>query len=453
MARLDPNAVDPATNGGRIPPHNLDAERSLLGAMLLTGDAIATATETGITPDDFHNPKHGHIYDAVLALYVAGEPIDATTVTAELHQHGITHVDRADLTTITAETAASANAGHYARLVKDNADLRRLIRIGARIADLGYTTLTDVDHTVQEAEQLVYDLAARRDTTDTAAIARDALTAYIEELEARTEQTFVGVPTGRAGLDRLIMGMRAGQMLVLAARPAMGKSTLAWVIAHHVAHEHKRPVVFYSLEMHRSEIMERWIAEQGSIDGRLLREGKVSDADWHRVVTVSGRLADTPLVVDDDARLTHRSMLSRSRRWRRHFGDLGLVVVDYLQLMGGHGRRDSRQVEVAEISRAVKVMAKDLDCPVLVCSQLNREVERRQDKRPMLSDLRESGALEQDPDVVMLLNRPEVYDSTPENAGIAEVDVAKNRAGPTGVARMRYQPAFFRFTDDETLWG
>jgi replicative DNA helicase len=434
---------------GRIPPHNIEAEESLLGAMLLSKDAIATAVET-VAADDFYKPAHAHLFEAIVTLYGAGEPIDPTTVAEALRRAGVLDGlgGKQAILRIQVGTPAASNAGFYARIVADHALLRRLVAVGSEVAELGYTLPEDVTEVLDRAESLVFDVANRRQTTSLRGIhatLQDSL-AHLEALFEHDSQT-TGIPTGYRDLDEVLLGWQPSNLIVVAARPGQGKTAFALGSAVHAALEVGRPVVFFSLEMGYLELTQRILAAEAGINSRLLRTGRIPEGDWTRISHAVGRLAEAPLFIDDNPHLTVMDMRAKCRRLKAAHGDLGLVVVDYLQLMSTPRKAENRQVEVSELSRGLKVLARDLEVPVLALSQLNRSLEYRADKRPMLADLRESGALEQDADIVAFIYRDDTYHPDSPDKGTAEVIVAKHRNGPTGKIRLAFLEHLTRFSD------
>jgi replicative DNA helicase len=433
-----------------VPPHNLEAEESLLGAMLLSKEAIATAVET-VTAGDFYQPAHAHLFEAVVTLYGAGEPVDPTTVGEALRRAGVLDGlgGKNAVLRIQVATPAASNAGFYARIVADHALLRRLVAVGSEIAELGYTLPDDVTDVLDRAESLVFDVANRRQSTSLRAIhstLQDSL-AHLEALFDHDGRTS-GVPTGFRDLDEVLLGWQPSNLIVVAARPGQGKTAFALGTATSAAVDQGRPVVFFSLEMGYLELTQRILASEAGVDSRKLRTGRIPESDWTRISHAVGRLAEAPLFIDDNPHLTVMDMRATCRRLKAQHGDLALVVVDYLQLMStGQRRAESRQVEVSELSRGLKVLARDLDVPVLALSQLNRSLEYRADKRPMLADLRESGALEQDSDIVAFIYRDDTYHPDSADKGVAEVIVAKHRNGPTAKIRLAFLEHLTKFAD------
>ena len=434
----------------RVPPHNIEAEESLLGAMLLSKEAIATAVET-VATGAFYKPAHAHLFEAIVTLYGAGEPVDPTTVAEALARAGVLEAlgGKQAILRIQVGTPAASNAGFYARIVADHALLRRLVAVGSEIAELGYTLPDDITESLDRAESLVFDVANRRQTTSLRGIhatLQDSL-AHLEALFEHDGQA-TGIPTGFRDLDELLLGWQPSNLIVVAARPGQGKTAFALGSAVHAAVEVGRPVVFFSLEMGYLELTQRILASEAGVNSRSLRTGRIPEADWSRISTAVGRLAEAPLFIDDNPHLTVMDMRAKCRRLKSQHGDLGLVVVDYLQLMStGQRRAENRQVEVSELSRGLKVLARDLDVPVLALSQLNRSLEYRADKRPMLADLRESGALEQDSDVVAFIYRDDIYHPDSTDKGVAEIIVAKHRNGPTAKIRLAFLEHLTKFAN------
>ncbi len=437
---------------GRVPPHNLEAEESLLGAMLLSRDAISAATEARVEQSDFYKPAHSHIYDAVMALYSVGEPVDPVTVADELRRADLLDLvgGRSALLRLQAETPASANAAHYAKIVNELALLRRLIGVAGDIAEMGYDDSGEVTETLDRAESMVFEVAERR-VSDSMIGVSDALQHTLDQLEQIYGQTerITGVPTGYTDLDDLLLGLQPSTLVVLAARPAAGKTAFALGAAANVAIEARRPVIFFSMEMGTLELTKRLLAAEARVDARKLQTGQINEAEWTRLSHGVGRLAEAPLFIDDNPHCTVMEMRAKARRMKARHGDIGLIVVDYLQLMqpSTTRRSENRQVEVAEISRGLKILARELECPVVALSQLNRQLEYRADKRPMLADLRESGSLEQDADVVIFLYRDEIYNPESDQRGTAEVIVAKHRNGPTGMTRLAFLDHLTKFAN------
>ena len=431
----------------RVPPHNLEAEESLLGAMLLSRDAIADAVEHAETVH-FYRPANAHVFDAISGLYASGDPADPVTVAAELERMGVLEmVGGLDgLISLQVNTPATSNAGKYAQIVAERYLLRRLIETANEIADLGYSRPDDVLQAVDEAENMMFQVAQGR-VADTMGKIHDLLDETLDRLEQLYEagEGITGTPTGFIDLDELLSGLQPSALIIVGARPAMGKTAFALNVAAHAAVREQKPTLIFSLEMGHLELTQRMLCSEANVDAKKMRDGKLNEDDWTRISNGIGRLADAPMWIDDNPNLTIMEIRAKARRLKSQAGGLGLIIVDYLQLMSGRAGAENRQVEVSEISRGLKILARELECPVIGLSQLSRTLEMRQDKRPMLADLRESGAIEQDADVVMFLYRDEVYNPGGESEGMAEVIVAKHRSGPTGTINLGFVPRFTSF--------
>jgi len=433
----------------RTPPQDINAEQSVLGGMLLSKDAIADVVES-LHGTDFYRPAHQTVFDVILDLYGRGEPADAITVAAELTKRGdIARVGGAAyLHTMMSSVPTAANAGYYAKIVAEKAILRRLVEAGTRIVQLGYAgSGGEVDDIVDRAQAAIYDVTERR-TTEDYSILESLLQPTMDEIEASGQRGggMTGVPTGFADLDSLTNGLHPGQLVVIAGRPAMGKSTLGLDIARSASIKHQQTSVLFSLEMSKHEITMRLLSAEARIPLQYMRTGRMGDDDWVKLTRRLGEMASAPLYIDDSPNLTMMEIRAKSRRLKQRH-DLRLVVVDYLQLMSSHSRVENRQQEVSQISRSLKLLAKELEVPVIALSQLNRGAEQRTDKKPQLSDLRESGAIEQDADVVILLHREDVYERESPRAGEADLIVAKHRNGPTDTLVVAFQGHYSRFVD------
>ena len=448
VAELHPAERSSERGPDRLPPQDVAAEQSVLGAMLLSKDAIADVVEE-LRQADFYRPAHATIFAAVIDLYGRGEPADPVTLAAELTKLGeITRIGGASyLHTLVSMVPTAANASYYSRIVRERAILRRLVEAGTRIVQMGYGGEGDVDQMVDRAQAEVYDVTDRRTSEDYLPL-RDLMDGALTEIEAISNRggEMVGVPTGFAELDRLTNGLHGGQLVIVAARPAVGKSTMAMDICRTASIKHGLTSCFFSLEMGRNEIVMRLLAAEATVPLQHMRNGSLSDNDWTKMATKMGTVSEAPLFIDDSPNLTMMEIRAKCRRLKQRH-DLRLVVVDYLQLMTSGKRVESRQQEVAEFSRSLKLLAKELDVPVVALSQLNRGPEQRQDKKPMLSDLRESGSLEQDADVVILLHREDLSEKDSPRAGEADFIVAKHRNGPTDTLPVAFQGGYSRFVD------
>ena len=438
-------------NDSRTPPHNLDAEASLLGAMLLDGNPVGLGIEMGLDPSDFYKPSHGHIYAAIRSLSAQGEAVDAVTVSEELRRSNLLD-DMGGLNFLNElqnATPSVSSAGRYIRIVRDTAILRRLIKGASDIADIGYSSPADVQAAIDKAEQIVFDIGEDQ-ITDSLKKLNELTGTVTSILEARFDSgsDITGVRTGYTKLDKLLSGMQPGTLNIVGARPAMGKSAFALGMAVSAARTTNRPVLFFSLEMSAPELTQRILSAEAQVDSDRMRSGRLMDADWTKITYAMNRL-NIPLYIDDTSQITVMQIRQKLRRVKVSDAPPAMVVIDYLQLMGG-GNNETRQLEVAEISRGLKLLARDFQIPVVALSQLSRGVEQRQDRRPGLADLRESGALEQDADVVMFLYREEAAntDVRMNDRGFADVIVAKHRSGPTDTVRLIFNKAYTQFVDE-----
>ncbi len=433
-------------NAQRVPPHNLEAEESLLGALLLSRDVVGTAAELGLGANDFYKPAHQHIYEAIRVLAAAGEPVDPVTVANELRRAGLLEEIGGSTTLLELQNATPAisNASRYCSIVQDTALLRKLIGVAGDIAELAYGEPDDARKAIDEAEKRVFDIAERRITDSTAEI-NEVLSKVIEDLEDiyTRGEAVTGVTTGYTDLDELLTGFHPSQLIVVGARPSMGKTALALGLATNVAMLNNLPVLFFSLEMGHKELAQRILASEARVDSQKLRTGRLDQSDWSKIGKAIGRL-EVPLLIDENPNVTVMEIRTKARRTMQKLGGLGMIVIDYLQLMSVSGA-ENRQLEISEISRGLKILARELKVPVVALSQLSRNLESRADKRPMLADLRESGSIEQDADVVMFVYRDEVYNAESPDRGSAEIIVAKHRNGPIGTRRLVYLGAYTRF--------
>ena len=438
---------DPRSDSLRVPPHSVEAEESVLGAVLLDSDAANVAMEK-LQSDDFYRPAHQAIFDAVLDLFNKNEPVDAVTVAEALRRAEM--LERVGglsyLTQLIDAVPATSNIEHYAAIVEEHALRRRLMRVGGDIGKLATEVDQPIADVIDKAEQSVYAVSEKQIGEGLAPI--DPLLGpaieRAEELHRHGEEV-TGLSTGLRDLDRKLSGLHPGNLIIVAARPGMGKSTLAIGIAQHIA-VHGDPIAIFTLEMSREEIVSRMLCSQGRIDSQRLRTGRLTEGDFAKLSNAANVLYKKPIYVDDSAGLTVTEIRAKCRRLKRRQG-LGLVVVDYLQLMHGTGG-ENRQQEIAIISRSLKSLARELEVPVIGVSQLNRSLKQREDKRPRLGDLRESGAIEQDADIVLFIYRHEYYHpEAVETKGIAEVAVAKHRQGSVGRVDLTFLPEFTLFSD------
>lgn len=439
---------DYSRSGERTPPHDILAEQSALGGMLLSKDAVADVIEI-IRGRDFYHPKHEIIFDAILSLYSHGEPTDVITVSEELTKTGLLQrAGGADyLHTIVSVVPTAASAGYYAQIVADKAILRRLVEAGTRIANMGYASEGEVADLVNVAQTEIYQVAGGVEAEDYVPLT-EAVTVALDEIEAARgrDGQLMGVPSGFSDLDALTNGFHNGQLILVAARPALGKSTLALDFARAAAIRHNMPSIVFSLEMGKAEIAMRLLSAETSIPLQKMRKGMIEGKDWTTIAATRGRIENAPLYIDDSPNMTLVEIRAKCRRLRQRVG-LKMIIIDYLQLMTSGKKVESRQQEVSEFSRALKLLAKELQVPVIALSQLNRGPEQRSDRKPQLSDLRESGSLEQDADMVILLHRESAYEKDNPRAGEADFIVAKHRNGPTDTITVGFQGHYSRFAD------
>ncbi len=428
----------------RVPPHNLEAEESVLGAMMLSAEAIADVVEI-VRPADFYRGANAKVFDTLREIYGRGDPVDAVTAVEELKRRTLLeevggHLYISELVERVPTPAAAAS---YARIVAETALLRRLISAAGDIMELAYSAPEEPEAVADQAEQRIYDVA-RHDEKDQVASLRDLVDQAMTDLERiqNRESAFAGVPTGFRDVDSLLSGLQAGNLIVVAARPGVGKSSFVTNLARNVAVDGTTPVAMFSLEMSRWEIGMRLLCAEARVPWDLIRNKRVGAEDWSRIAQAADVLHEAPLFIVDSGNVTLVDIRAKARRLAARPAGLGLIIVDYLQLMSHTRRVDNRQQEIAEISRGLKMLAKELSIPVISVSQLNRDPERRQDKRPQLSDLRESGAIEQDADVVMFIHRD---DSDPSKKGLADLIVAKHRNGPTDTIPLTFLPHLTQF--------
>jgi replicative DNA helicase len=441
------NRVPDEPVDGRQPPQDMSAEQSVLGGMLLSKDAIADVLAK-LGPADFYRPAHQLVYDAILHLYGSGEPADAVTVAAELDRRGkLPRIGGAPyLHTLIQTVPTAANAGFYAGIVAEKAVLRRLVEAGTRIVQYGYAGAdgADIASVVDRAQAEVYGVTGNRESEDYSVL-DDLLQPTMDELDAiASGGSGKGVSTGYADLDEVTNGLHPGQMIIVAGRPGQGKSTVGLDFLRSCSIRQGLPSVMFSLEMSKSEIVMRLLSAESGVKFAKMRSGHMSDDDWTRMARRMGEITEAPLYIDDSPNLTMMEIRAKARRLKQKTG-LRLVVIDYLQLMTSGKHYESRQQEVSDFSRSIKLLAKELELPVVAISQLNRGPEQRTDKRPQVSDLRESGSLEQDCDMVMLLHRPDGFDRDDPRAGEADLILGKHRGGPTATISLAHQLDRCRF--------
>ncbi|MBO4853185.1 MAG: replicative DNA helicase [Schwartzia sp.] len=436
----------------RIPPQNIQAEQAVLGAMLLKKDAIAEAAEK-LKPEDFYREAHRLVYQAILELYRRDEAADLVTVTEQLKKTD--NLEKAGgiafVTSLANAVPTAANLEYHARIVLEKAQLRNLINTATEIAGEAYEDTEEIGNLMDDAEKKILAVTGRGNSFDLTSIGDLVLDVFSKvEERSKHKNALTGLASGFVDLDRLTSGFQPSDLILVAARPSMGKTAFTLNIATYVAVRLKQPVAFFSLEMSNVQLVQRMLCAEGGIDSQALRSGILEQEDWTRLIAASDRLMKAPMFIDDTPGITVSELRSKARRIKAQHG-LSLVVIDYLQLMQGRAGRngDSRQQEISEISRSLKALARELRVPVIALSQLSRGVEARQVKRPMLSDLRESGSLEQDADIVMFLYREDYYDAETERKNITDVIIAKHRNGPIDTKQLFFEKRFTKFTNFE----
>jgi len=432
----------------KVPPQNLEAERAVLGAILVDNEVIYGVMEL-LEPSLFHQPSHKLIFANMLGLCERGQPIDIITLTDRLRSSG--DLDRAGgpdyISSLADEVPTSAGVTNYARIVKEKAVLRRLIETATEIVQNCFDTPGDVDQLLDEAEQKMFAISEQRIQSGLLSM-RDIVKSSFKTIEALYEkkETITGVATGFKDIDEITSGLQASDLIIVAGRPSMGKTAFALNMAQNAALVHKKNVAVFSLEMAKEQLVMRMLCSEAKVNAHSLRSGFLSHTDWPKLTTAAGRLSEANIFIDDSAAISAMEMRAKTRRMKADKG-LDLVIVDYLQLMSSRSRTDSREQEISEISRSLKALAKELSVPVVALSQLNRGVENRQDKRPLLADLRESGAIEQDADVIAFIYRDEVYNKETLEKGVAEIIIGKQRNGPVGIRKLAWLDKYTRFED------
>jgi len=429
-----------------LPPSAPEAEMSLLGAMLVDPKVIPDVIGIVSDPDDFARAGHGTIFRHMVALYDSTATLEIVSLVQRLKDHGVLEdVGGSDYLVDLAEGVASAaNAAEYARLVREKATLRELIRAAGEILVDAHQSRQDPVLTLGEAEARIFAIAQRREARMVARL-QDLLQEAVIALESNAGKHVTGVPTGFDELDEMLSGLQRGEMVILAARPSMGKTALALNMCEYAALKTGRAAAVFSMEMSASQLAFRLISSLGRVNAQNLRTGELEDEDWSRVSHAITLLADAKIFIDDTPALSPTELRSRARRLAREHGGLALIVIDYLQLMQVPGNKENRATEIAEISRSLKALAKELNCPVIALSQLNRSLEQRTDKRPVMADLRESGAIEQDADVIVFIYRDEYYNPESADKGLAEIIIGKQRNGPTGTVKLAFLGQYTRF--------
>lgn len=433
----------------RVLPHNIEAERSVIGSMIMDKDAITSASEI-LIGEDFYQNQFGILYDAMLELYNEGKPVDLVTLQDKVKEKDVPEelCSVEFIRELISAVPTSANVKYYANIVKEKALLRRMIRITEGIANDCYLSKEKTEAILENAEKQIFDIVQNRSTGDFVSI-KDIVLQSLESIEAaaKNKGSVTGIPTGFYDLDYKTAGLQPSDLIIVAARPSMGKTAFVLNIAEYVAVKQKISTVIFSLEMSKDQLVKRIISMNSKVDSQAIRTGDLQDEDWMKIVESAKDIGDSSLIIDDTPGITIQELRSKCRKLKLE-NNLGLIIIDYLQLMSGGSRRvESKQQEIAEISRSLKAIAREVNAPVIALSQLSRAVEQRPDKRPMMSDLRESGAIEQDADVVMFIYRDEYYNKESKDAGVSEIIIGKQRNGPTGTVKLRWLSEYTKFAN------
>lgn len=430
----------------KIMPNSPEAEQSVIGAMLWQKEAIVTASER-LTAEDFYQTRYGYLFTAILALYNEDKPADLITLPEKLKEMGVPQElsSLEFLSNILRSVPTAANVGHYCDIVKEKAVMRNLIKVTENISNACYLGKTEINTLLDESEKQIFDISQKRNTGEFVSM-KDIVLEALDNMEAAAKNSgnVTGVPTGFYQLDYMTAGLQKSDLILLAARPAMGKTALALNIAENAALKKKIPTAIFSLEMSKIQLANRLMSMNSKVEAQAIRTGKLKDNEWGAIMESARLFSDSPLFIDDTPGITISELRSKCRKLKLEHG-LGLIIIDYLQLMSGSGHAESRQQEISEISRSLKAVAREINCPVLALSQLSRAVEGRPDKRPMLSDLRESGAIEQDADIVMFIYRDEYYHHDSPAKDKAEVIIGKQRNGAVGTVELGCQLQYTRF--------
>ena len=436
----------------KVMPHSEEAEQSVIGSMIMDGEAIVTAMEI-LVPGDFYGRQYGILFEAVTELFADAKPVDLVTLRDKLKEKDVPQElysieFLADLVRV---VPTSANVCYYAQIVKDKSVLRNLIKVTEGISNECYLDKEKLDDILAGAEKNVFDIVQRRGSSDFVNI-RDIVIQSLDNIEAasRNKGAVTGIATGFYDLDYKTAGLQPSDLVLLAARPSMGKTAFVLNIAEHIAVKNKITTAIFSLEMSKTQLVNRILSMNSRVDAQVLRTGNLEDSDWENLMETPRIIGEFGLIRDDTPGISITELRSKCRKFKLE-QNLGLVIIDYLQLMSASGRSESRQQEISEISRSLKALAREINCPVVALSQLSRAVEKRDDKRPMLSDLRESGAIEQDADVVMFIYRDEYYNKESPEAGITEIIIAKQRNGPTGTVKLGWQAEYTKFVNLERV--
>lgn len=435
---------------GRIPPQSIEAEQSVLGAMLIDKEAIASATEV-LKPEDFYKEANGIIFDAIVKIYQRGEPVDLITLPEQLKNTNILEQvgGVSYISDLANSVPSSSSVVHYAKIVESKSLMRKLIRASSTILDKSYEGVEEVSELIEMAEKNIFDISQGRSNEGFVPINQVLLEAF-DNIEKRfqNKNQITGITTGFSDLDSKTSGFQKSDLILVAARPSMGKTAFALNIAQNSAIKSKVPVAIFSLEMSKEQLIYRMLCSEAHIDSQKLRTGDLQESDWDKLAKAMAVLSEAPIFIDDTPGISVMEMRAKCRRLMLEHG-LGMIMVDYLQLMSGNSKNESRQQEISEISRSLKGLAREMNCPLIALSQLSRAPEARSDHRPILSDLRESGAIEQDADVVMFLYRDEYYNPDTEEKNIGELSIAKQRNGPTGLIKLVWLGQYTKFVNLE----
>ncbi len=434
----------------RVLPHSIEAEQSVIGSMIMDREAIVVASEI-IHGDDFYNKQYGVLFDSMVELNDEAKPVDLVTLQERLREKGVPpEVSSLEfIRDLITAVPTSANIKYYANIVAEKSTLRKLIRLNEEIANICYAGNESLDVILEETEKKVFDLVQKRNTGDYVPI-REVVMNAMDKIEkaSRNKGNVTGIPTGFIDLDYRTAGMQPSDLILVAARPSMGKTAFVLNIAQHVAFKQNQTVAIFSLEMSKEQLVNRLFSLESKVDSQHLRTGNLSDDEWEKLIESAGVIGKSNLIIDDTPGISIAEMRSKCRKYKLEH-NLSMIIIDYLQLMSGSGkgRNDSRQQEISDISRSLKALARELSVPVIALSQLSRAVEQRPDHRPMLSDLRESGAIEQDADVVMFIYRDDYYNHDTDKKGIAEIIIAKQRNGPIGTVELVWLPDYTKFAN------
>lgn len=434
----------------RILPHSIEAEQSVIGSMIMDREAIVVASEL-ITGEDFYNRQYGILFETMVELNDAGSPVDLVTLQNKLKEKDVPpEVSSLEFVRdlITA-VPTSANIKYYANIVAEKATLRRLIRLNEEIANTCYAGKESLEYILEDTEKRVFQLVQKRTTDDFVPVRQIVMNAMDKiETAAKNKGSVTGIPTGFIDLDYRTAGMQPSDLILVAARPSMGKTAFELNLAQYMAFKKNLTVALFSLEMSKEQLVNRMFSLESNVDAQKLRTGQLNDEEWERLIESAGTIGKSKLIIDDTPGISIAELRSKCRKYKLEH-DLSIIMIDYLQLMSGSGRTESRQQEISDISRSLKALARELSVPVVALSQLSRAVEQRPDHRPMLSDLRESGAIEQDADVVMFLYRDDYYNHDSPDKGVSEVIIAKQRNGPIGTVKLAWLPQYTKFANLE----